>query len=79
MGIRLLGTAEAMHEEAGWTYPGWVASIKETATVRARAALGENAFSEAFAQGRRLTPDEAAAIAVAAMTQGTTGLPGAKR
>jgi predicted ATPase/class 3 adenylate cyclase len=77
--IRLLGAAEVMHEEAGWTYPDWVVSIRETAMVRARAALGEDAFAEAFEQGRRLTADEAAAIAVAAMTQGTKALPGAER
>jgi len=77
--IRLLGAAEVMHEEAGWTYPDWVVSIREMAMVRARAALGEDAFAEALEQGRRLTADEAAAIAVAAMTQGTTGLPGAER
>jgi F420-0:gamma-glutamyl ligase len=48
------------------------------AIVRARAALGEDAFAEALEQGRRLTADEAAAIAVAAMTQGTTGVPAAR-
>jgi hypothetical protein len=68
-----------MHAEAGWTYPVWVVSIREAAMVRAQAALGDDAFAETLEQGRRLTPDEAAAIAVAAMTQGTTGLPGAKR
>jgi hypothetical protein len=68
-----------MHEEAGWKYPGWVVEIKEATTMSARAALGEGAFAEALERGRRLTPDEAAAIAVAAMTQGTTGLPGAER
>jgi hypothetical protein len=77
--VPLLWAAEAMREEAGRTYPDWVASIKETATVRVRAVLGEDACAEALEQGRRLTPDEAVTIAVAAMTQGTTGLPGAER
>jgi tetratricopeptide (TPR) repeat protein len=67
--VRLLGAAEAIHEEAGWRYPGWVVEIKEATTVSARAALGEGAFAEALEQGRRLTPDEAAAIAVAALKE----------
>ncbi|HEV8670863.1 MAG TPA: adenylate/guanylate cyclase domain-containing protein [Candidatus Limnocylindria bacterium] len=68
--VRLLGAAEVMHEEAGWTYPDWVVSIQDTARARARAALGEDAFAEALEQGRRLTPDDAAAHAVAALKEG---------
>src|SRR6266571_4905093 len=65
--VQLLGAAEAIHETAGWKYPDWVLAIKEATTVRARAGLGEAAFAEVLERGRQLTPDEAEAIAVAAL------------
>jgi len=67
--IQLLGAAAAMHEEAGWRYPDWVVEIKEATTLRVRAAFGEGALAEALERARRLTPDEAAAIAVAALKE----------
>jgi predicted ATPase len=67
--VRLLGAAEALHETAGWKYPDWVVDIKESTTVSARSALGEGAFAEVLEKGRRLTPDEAAAMAVAALKE----------
>jgi predicted ATPase/class 3 adenylate cyclase len=67
--VRLLGAAEAIHETAGWKYPDWVVDIKDSTTVSARTALGDSAFAEALERGRRLTPDEAAAVAVAALKE----------
>jgi hypothetical protein len=63
--VRLLSLGEAMHDESGWAYPEWFAAIRDDATSTARAALTETEFAEAWDEGRKLTADEAVALALA--------------
>jgi hypothetical protein len=60
---RLLSSAEAVHEEIGGTMP-WVARMKEEALATIRTQLDEAAVAEAWKQGRKLTADEAIALAL---------------
>jgi predicted ATPase len=65
---RVLGAADATHENAGWTYPGWVVAIREAAIEKARSRLSADAFAAARAEGRALTPDAAMELAQALST-----------
>jgi len=64
LAARLLSVAEAMHEEGGWAYEGWLVTVRDAAEARARAQLDEAAFAEAWEQGRKLTADSAVALAI---------------
>ena len=61
---RLLGAGEAHRERLGVTLMPRQAAVYENMAADARAALGEVAFSEAWAEGRRLSADEARAEAI---------------
>jgi predicted ATPase/class 3 adenylate cyclase len=64
---RLLGSAAALGEEAG---PGeaWVARDREEALDLAHAQLDQGAFSQAWEDGVRLTPEEAIAFGLEALS-----------
>jgi predicted ATPase/class 3 adenylate cyclase len=65
---QLLSSAEVLREEIGSGVPTFVGKMNEEmneetlATIRAQ--LHEGAFAEAWEQGRKLTPDEAVALAL---------------
>jgi predicted ATPase/class 3 adenylate cyclase len=61
---RLLSSAEVLREEFGSDVP-WIREMNEGTLATVRAQLDEAAFSEASEQGRKLTPDEAVALALA--------------
>ncbi|MFT9668915.1 AfsR/SARP family transcriptional regulator [Streptomyces rhizosphaericola] len=56
----LLGAAAAARSAAGAPLPPAERADVDRITASARAALGAEAFSEAYAEGARLTPEEAA-------------------
>ena len=61
---RLLGAAEAMYQVAGaWSFIA-VRGQSRQAIDAARAALGQEAFDEAWARGRRLSREQATAEAL---------------
>jgi predicted ATPase/class 3 adenylate cyclase len=60
---RLLAAAEALQEELGVTMP-WVPRTKDETFASIRAQLDEAALAEAWEQGRVLTAEEAAALAI---------------
>src|SRR5262245_56576431 len=65
--VRLLGAAEADRERQGIAlYPRQVSSYERIVAV-AHVALGEAAFTAAWAEGRRLSSDGARAEAVRVM------------
>ncbi|MFJ9050451.1 AfsR/SARP family transcriptional regulator [Streptomyces bacillaris] len=59
----LLGAAAAARRTAGAPLPPAERADVDRVTASARAALGAAAFSEAYAEGARLTPEEAARLA----------------
>jgi hypothetical protein len=60
---RILGAAEAFRETIGATTAGPEGHrLLETTVVKTRDALGDQAFDEAFAEGRRLSVDEAMSL-----------------
>ena len=61
--VQLLSCAEARREELGMVLPSYVIHYRDDAEARARARLDEAGFAEAWEQGRKLTPDEAVAVA----------------
>jgi tetratricopeptide (TPR) repeat protein len=61
-GTRLLGAAEARRLQMIWP---WDQADYERCVAVARAALGEEAFAAAWAEGRAMSRDEAAAYALA--------------
>jgi predicted ATPase len=65
---RLLSHAESLFEETGAREP-WVARMNEKTLVEIREQLDEAALAEAWEQGRRVTADEAVAMAVSAMDE----------
>jgi predicted ATPase len=62
--VQLLACAEARREEIGMVIQPYVIEYWNEAEARARARLDEAAFVEAWEQGRRLSPDDAVAIAL---------------
>ena len=60
---RLLSCFEALREEIGGSEV-WVTRDNEEALATIRTQLGEADFAEAWEQGRTLTLDEAAALAL---------------
>ena len=61
---RLLSKAEALSEEIGGSFEGWAEEQNEETLAALRADLDEPAFAEAWEQGRKLTVDEAVALAL---------------
>ena len=63
----LLGAAQALRELVGATVYGYYQpdpALREGAATSARAKLGDDAFDAAVDEGRRLDPDQAAALAL---------------
>jgi predicted ATPase/class 3 adenylate cyclase len=65
--VQLLSLAEQMHEEGGWAYADWIVAMKDEAMEKTRATLDDATFAEAWEKGRKLTSDEAVALAVGAL------------
>jgi hypothetical protein len=61
---RLLSRGEALREEVGAGLESWAVEMNERTLTAIRTQLDEAAFAEAWNQGRALTVDEAAALAV---------------
>jgi ATP/maltotriose-dependent transcriptional regulator MalT len=61
---RLLSSSEALTEGLGASVPFWAAARNEKTRAIIRAKLDEPAFGEALEQGRKLTVDEAVALAI---------------
>jgi predicted ATPase/transcriptional regulator with XRE-family HTH domain len=63
----LLGAAQAVREVVGATVYGYYQpdpTLREAAAAAARAVLGEDGFDDALDEGRRLDPEQAAALAL---------------
>lgn len=60
---RLVGAAERLRDEAGMPLPAPDAAILERALAAARARVGSDSWNQEVAAGRRLTADEAVALA----------------
>jgi predicted ATPase len=61
--VRLLASSEALYADIGGTMP-WVARMTNETLARIRAQLDEAAVAEAWEEGRKLTADEAVALAL---------------
>src|SRR5207248_1272571 len=61
---RLLAAGETLHEEMGGKPMGWLGRGNDEARAFVCAQLDEAAFAEAYEQGRKLTADEAVALAI---------------
>jgi non-specific serine/threonine protein kinase len=66
---QVLSRSELLREELGITYPAWILRMQEDAMSRTRAQLTGAAFAEAWEQGRKLTADEAVALALDAAAE----------
>jgi tetratricopeptide (TPR) repeat protein len=66
---RLISCYEAMSEEIGGRYL-WVTRINDETLPLIHSQLGAADFAEAWDQGRRLTADEAVALALEGLTDG---------
>jgi predicted ATPase/class 3 adenylate cyclase len=62
--LRLLSCAEAIHQDLGTRPLPWLAEYNERTLATIRAQLDEAAFAEAWKEGRKLTADEAIALAL---------------
>jgi predicted ATPase/class 3 adenylate cyclase len=61
---RLLSSSKALHEELGASLRPWLAQMNEETLRTVRVQLDEAAFAEAWEEGRKLTPDQAVALAL---------------
>jgi tetratricopeptide (TPR) repeat protein len=61
---QLLSKAEALREEIGASLEAWVGEMDEKTLATIRLQLDERGFAEAWEQGRKLTLDEAVALAL---------------
>ncbi|MGH2730176.1 MAG: BTAD domain-containing putative transcriptional regulator [Actinomycetota bacterium] len=61
---RLLGSAASLREAIGAVLPAAERAVHEEDLASVRAALGDEDFSRAWALGRAMTPEQAAAIAL---------------
>src|SRR5436853_427788 len=61
---RLMGAAEALHEALHIPVPYCSRADHDRAVAAARAALGEEAFAAAWAEGRAMTLEQAIAFAL---------------
>jgi hypothetical protein len=64
MAAQLLSRGEALNEEIGAALESWAIEMNERTLTALRAELDEAVFTEAWKQGRALTPDEAVALAL---------------
>jgi predicted ATPase len=64
--LRLLASSEALYADIGGTMP-WVAKMTNETLARIRPQLDEAAIAEAWEEGRKLTADEAVALALDAL------------
>jgi predicted ATPase len=62
--VRVLSRAEAFREELGATFLPWAVKLNEETLRAIRRQLDEAAFAEAWEEGRKLTLDEAVALAL---------------
>ena len=62
--VRLLGTAQALHDSVGATVYPFVAEMNEGTLAMIRPHVEEPAFANAFEAGRRLTAEQAVALAL---------------
>ena len=60
---RLLASSEPLYEDVGGSMP-WIAKMTDEALARIRSELDESVFAEAWEEGRRLSADEAVALAL---------------
>jgi predicted ATPase len=60
----LLAAGETLHEEMGTSPMAWLQRGNDAASILVRTQLDEDAFAESWEQGRRLTADEAIALAL---------------
>ena len=60
----LLAGLEVLYEETGAGVLAWVAELNEATLVLIRSRLSDEAVADAFERGRRLTVDEAVALAL---------------
>src|SRR5205085_680215 len=72
---RLWGTAEALREATGAPIPRSNRNLYERSLANARAALDQAAFAAAWAEGRRLTLEQAIDEALASEGTGTAAEP----
>jgi hypothetical protein len=63
---RLLGAAEALRSESGGSH-SWVVDEHETTLKELRMQLDSSTLAKALEQGRRLTVDDAVALALASV------------
>jgi predicted ATPase/class 3 adenylate cyclase len=63
----VLATGEMLYEEMGASPMGWIKRANDEALTMIRRQLDEAAVAEASEQGRKLTADEAVALALAAL------------
>lgn len=70
--MRVLSCSETLREELG-IRRSWVLERNEETLDAIRGQLDETAFAEAWEQGRKLTPDEAVALAREAFAGGLGG------
>jgi hypothetical protein len=63
----VLATGEMLYEEMGGSPMGWLKRANDEALTLIRRQLDEAAVAEASEQGRKLTADEAVALALAAL------------
>jgi tetratricopeptide (TPR) repeat protein len=61
---RLLARADLLREEVGFALESWAVQERDQALAAAKAALDESEFAQAWEEGRRLSLDEAVALAV---------------
>ena len=62
--VQLLSCAEARRDELAMVLPSYVIEYRDLAETRARAQLDDAAFAEAWEEGRKLSADEAVALAI---------------
>ncbi|MEO5704559.1 MAG: adenylate/guanylate cyclase domain-containing protein [Candidatus Limnocylindrales bacterium] len=70
---RLLSSEKALFEEIGGKAPPTLTRVDEVTLALVREQLSEAAFTEAWEEGRKLTTDEAVALALESLGPGTIG------
>ena len=75
---QLIAYGEARHEEIGAEEP-WVAKLKQEVVEALRDRVDKNALADAWRVGRALSPDEAFALAMAALERAAAGHAGRSR
>src|SRR6266540_4169829 len=61
---QLIACSEALFEEWGQAFPKWIADENEETLARIREQLDDETFAEAWEKGRKLTIEEAVALAL---------------